>query len=353
MAMAALEEITIQRAELERMLAFARLMYRLKQLPQYTPLIEEKLPATAHFAPREPSMLMGYDFHLTDEGPRLIEINNNAGGLHIEERGWLPQPAIPELAGALVSRLLAMFPPEWQTIAIMDEDIRQQYMYQEMQAYAELLSAAGRRVFLVSPEEISGGAEGLYVGGQRLDAIYNRHTDFYLETAAMYHIREAFMAGMVHLNPFPRSYALLGDKARMVDWWHPGLLEQCLESQEVELVRAVVPETHLFGAYDRDQAWQERSNWVFKPAARHGGKGVVLGKGISRKRFDSLDEGETVMQQFVPASLVEHDGVEYKLDLRLYTHGERLIALAARLWRGQVTNFREPGSGWACVRVDD
>ncbi len=334
------------------MLAFARLMYRLKQNRDYVAAIEAKLPQAAHFAPDEPSMLMGYDFHLDESGPRLIEINNNAGGLCLGGDTWLPQTRIPELEGELKRRLLAMFPAAWRTIAIMDEDIRAQFMYPEMQAYARLLESDGRRVFLVSPEEVRGDAAGLYVGTTRLDAIYNRHTDFYLETQQMQHVRAAFMAGAVHLNPFPRSYALLGDKSRMVDWWHPGLLEACLSPEEVALVRAVVPETHLLREYDRDQAWQERSGWVFKPAARHGGKGVLLGKGISRTRFDALDDADTVMQQFVPASRIIHEEVEYKLDLRLFTHGERLIALAARLWRGQVTNFRQPGSGWASVRVD-
>jgi len=60
-----------------------------------------------------------------------------------------------------------------------------------------------------------------------------------------------------------------------------------------------------------------------------------------------------VMQQFVPPSEVEIDGATFKLDVRLYMHGARLIALAGRVWRGQLTNFREPGSGWVSLAVDD
>jgi len=73
---------------------------------------------------------------------------------------------------------------------------------------------------------------------------------------------------------------------------------------------------------------------------------------MSRKRFDSLEVNETIAQQLIPASVVEVEGKEMKLDIRLYMHGGSLIALAGRVWRGQLTNFREPGSGWVSLAVD-
>jgi len=349
--LAALEEVTIKREEFEVMLQFSRLMFRLKQNNHYITALKDQLPVTADAMHDEASMLMGYDFHLTDDGPRLIEINNNAGGLYIGDHRWMKQPAIAELAGSLEERILHMFPDTWQCIGIMDEDVTEQYMYSEMQYYADLLRQAGRNVFLVSPEDIQGRDDGLYVKGQRLDGIYNRHTDFYLETPELAHIRTALMAGQVSLNPHPRSYALLGDKSRMVDWWHKGLLDTCLVEQDITLIRHIVPEIHALSDCDRAQLWTDRKGWVFKPAARHGGKGVVLGKAMSRKRFESLDNNSTVVQRYVPASQIEHDGITYKFDVRLYMHGETLIAVAGRLWRGQVTNFREDGSGWVSLNI--
>jgi len=349
--LAALEEVTIKRGEFEEMLQFSRLMFRLQQNEHYITALKAQLPATADAMHDEPSMLMGYDFHLTEDGPRLIEINNNAGGLYTGRDRWMKQPAIAELVGTLEDRVSHMFPDTWQTIAIMDEDVTEQYMYPEMLHYAALLRQAGRTVFLVSPENIQLKDDGLYVENQRMDGIYNRHTDFYLDTPELAHIRRALMAGQVALNPHPRSYALLGDKSRMVDWWHEGLLEGCLPSDDVAFIRHIVPEIHLLSACDRTQLWQERKAWVFKPAARHGGKGVVLGKAMSRKRFESLDNETTVVQSYVPASQIEHDDVSYKFDVRLYMHGETLIAVAGRLWRGQVTNFREDGSGWVSLHI--
>lgn len=345
------------------MLAFSRLLHRLEQHESYVELLENSLEnglqETAKVIPDSPGMLMGFDFHLTDDGPKLIEINNNAGGLYIGRQAdrdninqlWLSQPHTPELPGGLKERLLAMFPPHWKTIAIVDEEIEQQYMFPEMQAYANILEDDGRTVFLVSPEGLRLDDDGLYVGQSRIDAIYNRHTDFYLESEPMRQIRKAYLAGQVQLNPHPRSYALLGDKARMADWWHEGVLEACMSEPEISLIRSVVPEIHLMCEYDSEQAWAERKNWVFKPAARHGGKGVLLGKSVSRTRFDALDRQDSVMQRFVPASIVHVNNKPFKFDVRLFTQGEKLIAVAGRVWQGQVTNFRTEGSGWVALEI--
>jgi len=359
MFLASRTPVSIPRADFERMVTFSRLIYRLKHRERYVQLLEDRLPETASIRPDTPGILMGFDFHLTADGPKLIEINNNAGGLHIDQADktdanlspWLPQPQIEELSGDIETRLLGMFPAAWKTIAIVDEDIEQQFMFPEMKAYAALLEADGRAVFLASPEDLELKEDGLYCEGHRLDAIYNRHTDFYLDSEAMQPIRKAYMAGDIQLNPHPRSYALLGDKARMADWWHAGLLEQCLSDSDIRLIRAAVPEIHLLQEYDEEQAWAERKDWVFKPSARHGGKGVLLGKSISHKRFDELGRSETVMQRFVPASQVEINGNIYKFDVRLFTQGEKLIALAGRVWQGQVTNFRAEGSGWVALDI--
>lgn len=345
--------VAISARNLEAMLAFARTVFSLKDNPAYLAALEDILPHAARVPTRWPSVLMGFDFHLTPAGPKLIEINNNAGGLYIGQNRWLPQmESHPEMPGNLSDRILAMFPSLWSTIAIMDEDVTRQFMYPEMCAYADLLRANGRNAFVISPEDLVHDEQGLHYQGQRIDAIYNRHTDFYLDGADLANVRAAYQAGQVVINPHPRSYALIGDKTRMVDWWREGLLERCMDTGQVALVRAVTPQTYQLSEMDHERVWSERKEWVFKPAARHGGKGVVIGKGISRVRFDALDPDETIVQQLVPASEIEIDGQAMKLDIRLYMHGTRLIGLAGRAWRGQVTNFREPGSGWVPLTVE-
>ena len=351
MPIASQKPVSISHSDFEAMLRFAKTIYNLKHNQAYVDKLESQLPEAAKIRPDTPGILMGFDFHLTPDGPKLIEINNNAGGLYIGD-GWLPQPSMDAMPGDIDSRLLSMFPDAWKSIAIVDETIESQFMYPEMQAYGRMLEADGRHVFLASPEDLELKENGLYIDGVRLNAIYNRHTDFYLESSAMQYIRAAYLAGQVQVNPHPRSYALLGDKSRMSDWWHEGVLEGAVSEGEIAQIRSIVPETHLMHEYDLDAAWSERKAWVFKPSARHGGKGVLLGTGMSRKRFDALDVAETVMQRFIPASKVEIDGNSFKFDVRLYTQGERLIALAGRAWQGQVTNFRTEGSGWVALEVE-
>jgi len=338
------------------MLRFSRTVFRLKDNATYLSQLSAYLPMAAHIKAEWPSVLMGFDFHLTPDGPKLIEINNNAGGLYIGERRWIPQPDIPELHGHLEQRLVEMFHAEWATIAIMDENVTGQFMYPEMLAYGELLRKNGRQACVVSPEQLQLMDDGLVCDGVRVDVIYNRHTDFYLEGDDISHIRQAYEKGQVSINPHPRSYALIGDKSRMVDWWREGLLETCVDHQVVEQIRSVTPETHQLSEFDIEQAWAERKQWVFKPAARHGGKGVLLGKAMSRKRYEAMAVADTIMQQLVPASQIDVEGDDgernrMKLDIRLFMHGEKLIALAGRVWRGQVTNFRQPGSGWVPIRI--
>jgi len=55
----------------------------------------------------------------------------------------------------------------------------------------------------------------------------------------------------------------------------------------------------------------------------------------------------------VPASQIEIKEQSYKFDVRVYMHGENLIGLSGRAWNGQITNFREEGSGWVAISVEN
>ncbi|MCF6208054.1 MAG: hypothetical protein L3J61_01525, partial [Ghiorsea sp.] len=101
MTLATKTPVPISQHDFQAMLSFARAAYQLKHNPAYLALLADKLPETAKTAPNNPSILMGYDFHLTDENPKLIEINNNAGGLWEKDDGWTPQCSHTELADDL------------------------------------------------------------------------------------------------------------------------------------------------------------------------------------------------------------------------------------------------------------
>jgi hypothetical protein len=357
--------VTIARATLRQLLGTVRLLDRLAGHPAYRATVAAQVPVAARFDPGHAAVMMGYDFHLTANGPRLIEVNTNAGGAF---PAWLTahrdQPVPATFPQPLAQRLLATFRAEARgcsggtvasprRVAIVDDQPQQQFLYAEMLAFAELLRRAGVAAAVVSPEELEASDQGVTLAGERIDLIYNRHCDFYLDSPAMAGIRAAYLAGNVCLTPNPFIYALLADKRRLTLWHDPELLTECgLAAAERELLAAVVPECRLLAESDREQLWRERGNWVFKPVDRFGSRGVLVGEKMTRGRFDQLAPAGTLVQRLVPPSTTEVPGFGMmKTDIRLFAYRDRVLGVTARLYRGQVTNLRTPGGGFAAVRI--
>ena len=77
-----------------------------------------------------------------------------------------------------------------------------------------------------------------------------------------------------------------------------------------------------------------------------------MGEKISRKRFDELPLETTLAQELVPPSMTEVPGYGMmKTDFRLFAYRDRVLGITARLYRGQVTNMRTPGGGFARVEL--
>jgi hypothetical protein len=103
--------------------------------------------AQQDFGPR--GVFMGYDFHLSAEGPKLIEINTNAGGAFLNALLAKAQRVCCTEVEAALSRseahefetlVLRMFEREWvlqcgmggpRRIAIVDDAPEDQYLYPE------------------------------------------------------------------------------------------------------------------------------------------------------------------------------------------------------------------------------
>ena len=72
----------------------------------------------------------------------------------------------------------------------------------------------------------------------------------------------------------------------------------------------------------------------------------------TRRVFEELIKGGYVAQKFVPPGERRDSsgaGEPFKVDLRLYVYGGHALLLAARLYKGQTTNFRTAGGGFAPV----
>jgi hypothetical protein len=358
--------VELPAAALRRMLKLVRLLDRLSRNLEYRSQVYPQLPDIARFDPGHDSVMMCYDFHLAGDVPRLIEVNTNAGGGLLAYLAHEPSlPIEPEsLKASLKERLLQSFAEEMrqfsggskirpERIAIIDEDPSQQYLYPEMCAFAGLFNAWGVPAKVVDPQQLEASADGVWFNDQPVDLVYNRHCDFYLESESMAGLRAAYLARKVCLTPNPHVYGLLADKRRLVLWSDPEKRAAfVLSATEQTLLDETLPACGLLSDLDLQQAWSARKQSVFKPVDSFGSRGVLLGRKISRKRFDQLPAVTTLVQELVPPSLTEVPGTEpMKTDLRLYAYRDRALGVTARLYHGQVTNLRTPGGGFARVKV--
>lgn len=349
-----------------RMCRIVRLLDRLSRHPGYRSRVYEQVPDTARFDPGHNAVMMCYDFHLAGDIPRLIEVNTNAGG------GMLAtlanDPALchdhTALPAKLTARLLQTFEDEIvsfsagakmkpERLIILDEKPEEQHLYPEMCAFAKLFSSWGVTTDIVDPRDLNASGKGVWFDGQPVDMIYNRHCDFYLDSDEMSGLRQAYLAGKVCLTPNPHMYGLLADKRRMVLWSDPDNKDLFdLSSTDSALFEQVLPQTALLSDLDPQQVWTDRKKLVFKPVDSFGSRGVLIGEKISRKRFNELPLRTTLAQELVPPSMTSVDGHDtMKTDLRLYAYRNRILGVTARLYRGQVTNLRTAGGGFARVKV--
>jgi hypothetical protein len=352
--------VRLPRGALRSMLRLVRLTFALSNDADYRRLVLPQLPELARFDPGHAGLMMGYDFHLAADGPRLIEVNTNAGGGYLS---WLAAArasgADPErLPKRMATRLLQSFYREWsdfsgsekplRRVAIVDEEPEQQHLYPEMRAFCDWLTGLGLAAEILDPEQLQADDGGVFSNGRPVDLVYNRHCDFFLESPRMAGLRAAYLARSVCLSPNPFVYGLLADKRRMVLWSDEQQLRQLgLNPRQRKLLLELVPRSRLLADCDPQQIWRQRKELVFKPVTRFGSRGVLMGKSVSRHRFAEQDPATTLVQQLAPPGLTEAQGEAFKTDLRLYVYRNRLLGIGARLYQGQVTNLRTVGGGFA------
>ena len=303
-------------------------------------------------------LLLSYDVHPSAEGPVLIEVNTNAGGLLTAIRAarggneccadW-EQGRLEQRFVELFRRdLLAPSPAETGVVAIVDDALATQPLLPEMHGIAQLLAPHAREVRVVDAAELAYAAGRLRHGATAIDRIYWRSTDFLLEQPAHAAIRRAVDEGTTVLGPSPAAYTAIADKRRLLEW-----------SAAPELARDAganlafrVAEVRELGSRPRAQWLAERNDWVFKPASGYASRGVYVGKSISRQKLEQLPD-DYLAQRYAPHPEVERGGAAWKYDLRFFADRGEVIGAVARVFQGQVVGMRTPGSGFAPVRVGE
>jgi hypothetical protein len=333
-------------------------------LPSYRAHALARAPAIARVPVRARGVLMGYDFHLTADGPKLIEINTNAGG-GLLNAYLLAAHGHAEAAARVRDEFVAMFREEWRLergdapltrIAIVDEAPDGQFLAPEFELFRELFEAHGIAAVIADPGDLEREGERLVHDGRPVDLIYNRLTDFALDSAVDRDIRAVFEAGGVVLTPHPPAHALYADKRNLMLLSDgPALRALGAPEAAVGALLAGVPCTVAVTPGAGESFWSERKRWFFKPPAGFGSRAAYRGDKLTRRVFEEIMHGGYIAQEVAPPS--EHDipvagGVErMKADFRCYVYGGRIQLVAARLYQGQTTNFRIPGGGFAPVFV--
>lgn len=328
-------------------------------------------PDIARFDPGSPGGLLGFDFHLSPDGPRLIEINTNPGGVLLNallgqaQTACAPERMVPPADPAKAQqRVLATILTEWRlqrdglplaSIAIVDEAPQQQYLYPEFVLYRELFRRHGYRAGIHAPADLTTRSDRLWSGSEPVDLVYNRLTDFALQEPAHARLRAAYLERQVALSPHPRAHALYADKRNLsLLGDRPFLQSLEIAQTTVDILAAAVPPTTQLTPGNREAMWADRRKLFFKPAAGFGSKASYRGDKLTRRVWEEIRDGSYVAQEIVAPSErgIAADADPLKVDLRCYAYRGEALLYAARMYRGQTTNFRTPGGGFAPVLTD-
>jgi hypothetical protein len=371
----------ISRAQLQAMQQAVQVLHDTMTTPAWQAHALAHHPDLARMAAGPQGVFMGYDFHLTESGPRLIEINTNAGGAMLSlalaraqraccdaARDWMHSPTDIE---GLEQRWLAMFAAEWaaqrpgeafrpsggtRRLAIVDEDPQAQYLYPEFLLFQDLFRHAGIEAVIAAPEALCWADGQLQHEGQRIDMVYLRLTDFDLGRPEHAHLNQAWASGACVFTPGPQTHALHANKRHLASLSDPAFLSRIgVPAASREVLAQVVPATRLLTADNAPQLWAERKRYFFKPLAGYGSKAAYRGDKLTTKTWAQMQQSAYVAQELVAPSqrvVTVHDQRKaLKADVRAYAYAGQVQLFTARLYDGQTTNFRSDGGGFAPVFV--
>jgi glutathione synthase/RimK-type ligase-like ATP-grasp enzyme len=314
------------------------------------------------YKPANPGVLLGYDFHLSPEGPKLIEINTNAGGaffMALLEAAW----NVPDALTTWQSHFMAMFLAEWRskqsdqplrTIAIVDKEPQQQYFYPEFLLFQALFQAHHIQCLIVDPADLSIRENKLWVDDIAIDLVYNRLTDFDLSQPAHTILQTAYQENIAVVTPHPYAHALYANKRNLTLLSEVNFLIACgLAEKTAQALQTVIPTAYMVDAAHAENLWHARKQLFFKPISGHGGKGVYRGYNITKRVFAHILAGDYMAQKFIPPSEMAVNAQRRKVDLRAYVYQDEILGFGARLYQGQTTNFRTEGGGFTVVKISE
>jgi hypothetical protein len=365
--------VYVAHEDIERMTNIIRAVETVVARPRYREQVLRWAPAIAAFDPGSDGVFLGYDFHISPQGPQLIEINTNAGGAALNTALAQAQRACcqeveemitgPVDPARLEQTFVDMFRREWRrcrgdkplaTVAIVDDKPAEQYLYPEFRLFEALFRRHGLHAVIADAADLVICHGRLWHGETPIDLVYNRLTDFALQEHTHTALREAYLNNSVVVTPHPRAHALYADKRNLILLTDEGFLRTLeLPPATVATLLAGIPRTVAVTPPPAEEFWRTRRQWFFKPAAGFGSRAAYRGDKLTRRVFAEILQGEYVAQAQVdpPERCVQPGAtpMSLKFDIRNYVYRGAVQMLAARLYQGQTTNFRTQGGGFAPV----
>lgn len=353
--------------------ALVQAVTRTVALPDYQQLVLTHAPQIAQQRSAVAGVFMGYDFHLGDSGPKIIEINTNAGGGFLNAALLSAQTAccnssndFPTLQTSDVEQeFVTMFQQEWalargdrplKVIAIVDDNPTQQFLYPEFLIAQNILQRAGITTLILDSSELEFTDQQLFFRGKSIDMVYNRLTDFSLSAAINSALRLAYENESIVLTPNPNHHALYADKRNLALLSNADLLRKIGVSEpDIAVLFNGIPHTQLVTNENAEDLWLNRKKLFFKPATGFGGRAAYRGDKITKRVWAEILQANYIAQQQIPPSergiMMDNEKTALKMDIRAYVYAGNIQLLAARLYQGQTTNFRTSGGGFAPVFV--
>lgn len=360
-------------SDTHEMLRIVRAIEAATRLPGYQQAALFWAPEIARHDYGPIGVFMGYDFHLAAEGPKLIEVNTNAGGAFLNvllakaQRACCAEVEVARNGTEADHFELAvrrMFQQEWarqrtsgkpQRIAIVDDRPGEQYLYPEFVLAQRFFLKHDIEAVIADAGELRYESGSLRVGNQPIDLVYNRLVDFAFDYPEHEALRAAYLDKAVVVTPNPHVHALFADKRNLTLLSDPMALGSWGLPREMLTDLGGVPRTVLVTSENAKHLWNSRKTLFFKPAGGHGGKAVYRGNKVTKGVWAEIIGGGYVAQEFAAPGerVIELDGASEtrKTDVRLYVYDGQVLLTAARLYQGQTTNFRTPGRGFAPVFV--
>ena len=323
---------------------------------------------------------MGYDFHLTPAGPRLIEVNTNAGGALLN--GLHTAVAVRSRRGSRAcartccrsrrseQRIVRTFVAEFEAVrgagarparvAIADERPREQFLYAGVRAVRVAVRAARGSARAICDTR---GARARRAAASRCAASASTSSTCATPTSRSpaprsRALRAAYLAREVVVTPAPREHhpareqaparAVLVARARS------------RSSASRRTTRASSPRWCRRRARSPSSAASapgaSASSGCSSPARRSAAApSTAATRSRARKLEEIAGDADFLAQRRVEPGLLEvetSDGPrEMKFDVRAYAYRDEILLLGARVYQGQVTNLRSAGGGFSAICV--